>query len=154
MEDKMTIVRTNQPKETYIAGSDRPETGCKATSVGNSADADQSDPNRHLQPRERRTRPELKSNEKWHPDLSGIKRSQSVNTPELRELVEEVFGLTDRRSQNMKGSHGGVRFGANFAGGREPQHMIVELLERRADFTASEGAAGAETKPIVNNSGK
>ena len=107
----MTIVRTNQPKETYIAGSDRPETGFKATSVDSSADSDQFDPSPDLQAREGRPFDRLdvetgagtvlnKSNEKLHPDLSGINRSRSVNSPELRELVEAVFGLTDRANSS------------------------------------------------------
>jgi len=135
----MTIGRSNQPKETYIAGSDRPETGFKATAVDSSADSDQFDPSRDLQAGERRpfdrldvetgARIVLKSNEKWHPDLSGINRSQSVNTPEFRELVEAVFGLTDRQFQRRKDPHGGVRFGANFADGRKRQPSSVEVQE-------------------------
>ena len=160
----MTIVRINQPKETYIAGSDRPETGFRATAVDSSADSDQFDPSCDLQAGERRpfdrldvetgARIVLKSNEKWHPDLSGINRSQSVNTPEFRELVEAVFGLTDRQFQRRKDPHGGVRFGANFAGDRKRQDSSVELLEGPAHFTAADAAAGAEMQSVVNNSDK
>ena len=144
MEDKMTIVRTNQPKETYIAGSDRPETGFKAASVDSSADSGQFDPSGDLQARERKPFDRLdvetgagivlKSNEKWHPEISGIYRSRSVNSPELRELIEAVFGLTDRQFQRRKGPYGS------------------ELLEAPAHFTAAD--ADAEIKPIVNNSDK
>ena len=159
----MTIVRTNQPKETYIAGSDRPETGFKATSVDSSADPHQFDPNWDLQARERRpfhrldvetgARTVLKSNEKWHPDLLEINRSRSVNQPELRELVEAVFGLTDRQFSGGKGPHS-VRLGKKFAGGRKRQPSNVELLERRAHFTAADVSAGAEIKSVVNNGDK
>ena len=50
----MTIVRISQPRETNLAGSDRPETGFKATSVDSSADSNQFDPSPDLQARERR----------------------------------------------------------------------------------------------------
>ena len=144
----MTIVRINQPKETYIAGSDRPETGFKATSVDSSTDSVQFEQSRDLQARERRPFDRLdvetgagtvllKGNEKWHPDLSGINRSQSVDSPELRELVEAMFGLTDCQFQRRKGPHGGV-----------------EVLEQLAYFTAADAAAGAEIKSVVNNSEK
>jgi hypothetical protein len=161
----MTIVRLNQMKETYIAGSDRPETGFKGTSVDSSADSDQFDQSRDLQARERRPFDRLdvetgtgtalnKGNEKWHPDLSGINRSQSVNSPELHELVEAVFGLTDRQFQRRKGPHGGIRLGTNFAGDGKRQLSSGEFLERPAHYTAADTAAGAETKSVVNNSDK
>jgi hypothetical protein len=154
MEDKMRIVRTNQPKETYIAGSDRPETGSRSTSVDSSADSDQFDPNRDLQASERSTRPELKSNEKWHPDLSGIYRSRSVNAPELRELLEAAYGLTDHKFQSRQDRRRGDRLEAKFTSNPKRQDSSVELLEGSTHFMAADVATGAEMKSAVDSTDK
>ena len=123
----MRIVLTNQPKETYIAPSDRPETGLEPTSVARSADSDQFDQSPNPQHGKRKPFDRLdfetgariafhKSNEKRHPELLGIVTSQSVNSPELRELVEAVFGLADR----LLARHGwpSTIFSNNWSGAR------------------------------------